>query len=242
MCRSAEKKIVLFNRIDRALLAVSKNRGHYLQLRLKGNHLDWLALLEKTKNISNEDREILSRAEAWQWWQEKVQNLQDWQKFHQDPRANADQAYLNSNYLFDDVLFAHVAELAKKNKIIIVHDSLGTETFRARVQQISEALDLKISAVDMSNAWQEGYLGHENTIRFLESLKPQMKPDTQFVFTFLAHSNVASSVSSVFKYLFTSLKQHADLSEISTMLANMARVEPSKANHHRSRVNRFDDF
>jgi len=237
-----DPKVVIFNRINRALLAVSKSREHYLRLRLESSHSDWLMLLEKTKNLSNEDREILSRAEAWLWWKDQVQSLSDWQKFHQDPRSNLDQAYLNSNYLFDDVLFARIAELAKQNKIIIVHDSVGTETFRARVQQISEALGLKISAVDMSNAWQEGYLGHENTIRFLESLKPQMKPETQFVFTFLANSKSAADVSSIFKYLFTSLKQHANLNEISTMLANMARVEPSKTNNHRSRVNRYDDF
>jgi len=237
-----DPKVVLFNRVNRALLAASKSREHYLNLRLKSTYADWLKLLEHSNDLSTEDRGILANRQAWQWWQDKVQNLTDWKKFHQDPILNEDQSYLHANYLFDDGLFAQVVKLAKQRRIIVILDSLGTETLKHRVDAVAEAMHLKISAIDMSNAWQQGYLGHENTIRFLNSFKSEMNPDTKIVFTYLAKSDSRYSTASIFKYLFAPVSSYPNLGDLSNLMAGMARSEPSQQSSFRSRASRFDDF
>lgn len=237
-----DPKIVVFNRVNRALLAISKDREEYLSLRLSGSHADWVRKLERQNDVSIEDRETLLNVKNWQWWNEKVQSISSWNAFHQNPKLNEDQSFVNANYLFDDVLFKHVSNLAKNRRIIIVLDSLGSDSFKKRVDGIVEALNLKISAIDMSNAWQEGYLGHENTIKFFESLKRHFLPNSQFVFTYLSQSDLRSSNSSVFKYVFTVYSSLTGLSELGLSMGTMARAEPSKNNNYRSRASRFDDF
>ncbi len=237
-----DPKVVLYNRVNRALLAGAKNREDYLRLRLKSTHADWLQLIAQSKELSGEDRQALADLKNWQWWQEKVQTLPDWNRFHQDPKQNEDRAYLHANYLFDDILFARVSQLAKQRRIFVIYDSFGKESLKHRVEGIAKALNLTLSAIDMSNAWQEGYLGHQNTIKFLESLQQQMKADSHIVFTYLAQADSRLYTSSVFKFSFMTLGFHSNLSEVGHMLANMARAEPSKTSNQRSRVNRFDDY
>lgn len=237
-----DEKVVLFNLINRGLLASSRSREHYLHLRLKSSHEEWMVAVRQAKSLSDEDRHTLARFEVWQWWQQQVQSFKAWDKFHRPSELNPDKEYAGANYLFDDSLFSSVRDLARQQRIYIVHDSLGTETFRQRVVGISEGLKLKLAAVDMSNAWQEGYLGHENTLLFLESLKPQMEPETKLIFTFLTRAESYLMTSSIFKYFFTSVVQDKDMRELALSLVNMARSEPSKNPQPRSRVHRYESF
>lgn len=238
-----DPQVVVYNRINRALLSLAKNREHYLQLRLRSSVEDWQKAMAQNSNLSPEDKMTFSDSNSWSWWQSYVvQNPQGWTLFHRDPKANNEAEYASANYLFDDVLFERVSVLAKKQKIFIVLDSLGSEAFLQRAEALSAALDMPIAGVDMSNAWQEGYMGHRNTLQFLRSLQSLMTPRSSLIFTYLA-ADPTRRDGSVFKYLFNSLSEKPDWVQLENTLAHMARLEPSQQQPApRFRAQRFDDF
>lgn len=239
-----DDKVALYNLVNRALLAVAKNREHYLQLRLDSSQTEWLQALEQTPlEISVEDRRTLSRAEAWQWWEKNVQRSSGWSRFHQRPEQNTDLDYQGANYLFDDALFAQVSHLAKSQHIFIVHDFLGTENFVQKVAGLTEALNLRISAIDVSNAWQQGYMGHQNTLDLFYNLNSIMTPETHYIFTYMARTSVALDASSTFKYVFLENGPTSPNAALETLMGNMARSEPSQRSApQRSRVGRYDGY
>ncbi len=232
-----DQKVNLYNLINRSLLAVAKNREHYLQLRLKSNFADILKMIQSSPELSVENKKILANEKAWQWWQFHVQESLEWTRFHQSPEKNSDRAYENANYLFDDQLFGHISQLAKKNRIYIVHDNLGSATFQARIADIVEALDSSVSMLDFSNAWQTGYLGHPATISLIQKLASLMDPSSRIVFTYLTRTS-ANSIESTFGYKILSHDDQLSVNLLMSLLGQMERSEPSRNDYRRTRLER----
>jgi hypothetical protein len=237
-----DDKVVTYNLFNRALLALAKNREHYLQLRLRGTLSEiQTEALQNRSGLSLENQKVLNNPKMWEWWNEHVQLSLEWQAFHQDPHLNVHQEFIDANYLFDDQLYAHVSRLAKENRIIVLHENLGSETLVQRLQQISQALGLRISIFDMSNAWQEGYLGHQKTVKLFESLRGFLEPEARFVMSYLTKgSSQTGNLQTQFAYTVINLASLNSTAALIPFMQNMEKQEPSRIPPARSRLNRFE--
>lgn len=232
-----DQKVNLYNLINRSLLALAKNREHYLQLRLKSNFSDIQKVLKISPELSAENKSILANEKAWQWWQYHVQESLEWMRFHQPAEKNPDRAFENANYLFDDQLYGHISRLAKLNRIFVIHDDLGSVSVQARIANIVNALHSSVSMLDFSNAWQIGYLGHAATIRFMQELANLMSPTGRTIFTYLTRGS-ANSNESEFGYKMISVEDQFSLSLLTTLLGQMEMSEPGRNVYRRSRMER----
>jgi hypothetical protein len=113
-----DAEAVRFARINRALLAASRSRAEYMDLRLSASQDAWRKRSEK---LAGEDRETLGDAESWRFWDRKVRkNVTAWDNalghFHTEATKPGDPFYA-TNYLFDDALYRHLSGLAKRSRI-----------------------------------------------------------------------------------------------------------------------------
>lgn len=70
-------RAVHYNRINKALLALVRDREDYLHLRLKAGFTEVHARLEKAEAVlSVENENVLNDAAAWAWWNKTVQTAE----------------------------------------------------------------------------------------------------------------------------------------------------------------------
>ncbi len=166
--------VVMFNRINVALLKAAKNREDYLYLRLNAGKEIW------------QSRGILdSKSGIWEWWRKYVQY---------DPNSTSSNInffmhdkesghFTKANYLFFDKQFARVKELADNNRISATQGDLGNPATLSSFSSAMGSSQFPVTAVDISNVWESQYAGYKGTDRFLKSLKDVIDPQAIFIFT-----------------------------------------------------------
>lgn len=216
-----DPRILFFNRINKALLAVSRNREDYLRLRLEASFESILARVRETDlTLSPENRAALEDSANWSWWSAQVQKANGWSEFH-----NKDSdVYKGANYLFDDVLFNAISKLAKENRIVVLEADLGSNYFRDRLNNASQILGQKIAFFDISNAW--AYLGHQPTIAMFNSLRGLTTPQTNLILTY---QTLNDHRQTVFKYAFLRIGDSNSIDQdLETLMGTIARLDPSR--------------
>jgi hypothetical protein len=113
-----DAEAVRFARVNRALLAASRGRADYVDLRLRAPEEVWR---RRSAGLSGEDRETLADVESWRFWDWKVRkNVTAWDNalghFHTEATKAGDPFY-GANYLFDEGLYRHLSGLAKRSRI-----------------------------------------------------------------------------------------------------------------------------
>lgn len=109
---------IQFANINRALLAASTGRADYVTLRLDASQDMWM---KRSKRLTGIDKQTLANPVSWTFWDNKVRkNESAWDSafkhFHTEPKQPTDP-FFASDYLFDDVLYIHLSELAKQSRI-----------------------------------------------------------------------------------------------------------------------------
>jgi hypothetical protein len=230
--------VVTFNLMNKALLSLAKSREDYLRLRLTATFDEIQLALNQASAVSIENTNNLKNKKMWMWWQTHVQQSLAWSEFHRDPELNSTGAFKNGNYLFDEGLFAAISQLAKQNQIYVFHSDLGADYFKNRLTQLSNELKVKVSVLDLSNGWQEGYLGHQGTVDLVTRLQSYLMPSTNLVLSSLrAHPTIQGLTA--FQYSVLSLSSLRSVSELYSIMANLARQEPSQKPQARSNRQRF---
>ena len=238
-----DPKVVFFNLMNRALLSLAKNREDYLALRLKGT-FETVAARLKTEgaSISAENNRVLNDPSSWRWWKEAVQDSQSWRTFYRDPSQNADRAYEGANYLFSDRLFARVSELAKRDAIYVWQLDMKSNEFKNRLRVIGGKLETQVSLFDLSNAWQEGYIGYQSTIGIFAFLESLIAPKASLVFTYMARDSKGSRQGeSVFEYTVVPRETLRSWDELHSRFVGMDLQDPSRISYPRTRNPRFND-
>lgn len=234
-----DANVASFNHVNKALLALARSREDYLQLRLQSSFEDLQKRVLQDPHLSAENKETLMDASIWQWWQLQVQQSAEWRVFHQDPRLREDTSYRDTNYLFDDQLFQAVSSLAKQNKIFVMHSDLAADQVVFGLTELSQHLQQRLSYVDLSNSWQEGYLGHQKTLQLLTDLSSAMSPFTRLVFTYQALDFQGGNQRTIFKYSFVERDSLTTFQSLGSHLVNLERAEPSRPRPDRARMSRF---
>jgi hypothetical protein len=113
-----DPETIRFADINRALLAASSDRADYLNLRLSASQELWQ---QRSRRLPAEDKETLSNPDSWIFWDKKVRKNQTaWDNafghFHTEAKGPGDP-FFSVNYLFDDRLYGHLSQLAKRSRI-----------------------------------------------------------------------------------------------------------------------------
>lgn len=147
-----DPEVVRFAQINRALLAASRSREDYLTLRLSAPAPVWR---ERAAAVQGEDRKTLTALESWTFWDQAVRkNTSGWSgafEHFNRPGAHSDDAFAQTNYLFDDKLFEHLRQLAKDDLITARTLDLRDEKAVRGVCADVRAKGLKLGVVDTSN-------------------------------------------------------------------------------------------
>ncbi|MDX9731588.1 MAG: hypothetical protein RBT63_07440, partial [Bdellovibrionales bacterium] len=135
-----------------------------------------------------------------------------------------------------------VSSLAKNQRVIVYRESIGDVSLRARLDGLSRSFDAKISVFDFSNAWENGYLGIQNSVKLVDDLGSLLMPESLLVFTYMAQRNSNPASGTTFKYSVTSLQDSGAAQDLAYHLGNLSRQDPSLNPPRRSRVERYDLF
>lgn len=238
-----DPKVVFFNLMNRAILSLAKSREDYLALRFRGTFETVSARLKNEgAQISAENNRILNDPSSWRWWKEAVQDSPSWRAFYRDPSLNPDRAYEGANYLFSDKLYTRVSDLAKRDAIYVWQLDMKSNEFKNRLRVIGNKLGTQVSLFDLSNAWQEGYIGYQSTIGIFTFLESLIAPKASLVFTYMAKDPQASRQGeSVFEYSVVARESLRSWDELHTLFIGLDRQDPSRITYPRTRNPRFND-
>lgn len=166
--------VTVYNRINAALLKLSRDqdRLHYLSLRKAKNHSVWIqALRESNEQFNETELALLRNPEAFNFWRETSQKRRLYLAMGGQHRLTEKSGYgrfENVNYLQYDNQFSPLQKLAKKNRIIALNFSLAQEKPLREFTEFLKSARIKINVLDISNAWQPGYIPPKylaNTLR-----------------------------------------------------------------------------
>ncbi len=173
-------EVVAYNQINAVLLALSRTREDYLFLRFQADHSRWVSRLASSAFDNPMYRKILSSTH-WDAWNRDVRAAKshDYSDFHRrwdGQKKPCHDCFSGANYLFDDVLYTKLAEMAKAGNIEAHFADFGRVNYIESMFRDMTATGKKISILDLSNAWEPQYLTTEKLARLLETIKPYVHP------------------------------------------------------------------
>ena len=167
ICFDYDHGAVLYDLVNAGLLKLSKNRHDYLNLRLTENFEQWRNRMKQIP-LRAEIKQVLEKEETFQWWTTNVRERGDFVEFHEPaPSAAKAYPYKGANYLYDDVLFQRIHDLAMKDKISAFAVDLRDPS---QVQALADAIranNESLAIIDISNVWQ--WFGGTKNIENIEA-------------------------------------------------------------------------
>ena len=175
---------IRFANINRALLAASTDRADYVKLRLTASAEVWR---QRSEHLAPEDKRTLSDPDSWTFWDKKVRkNETAWDNafghFHAEPK-NPGDPFFASDYLFNDRLYQHLSQLAKRSRIWarplnLLHDN-EVRSFCEELKSRGLTLDV-IDTSDVPNSSETGTTVAAHYIKLISQYAPA---DTIFLNT-----------------------------------------------------------
>lgn len=160
--------VVLFNRINVALLKMSTSLKDYLGLRHAQDVNAWSSHPNWSK-LSISERELLTGKVCdlcipnFQYWSEILQNY----KFVALDKISSSSQHIvggytiapftKDNYLRDEDSFNRLSQAAKDGRMVALQIDLTNQQAVSRVLQSIQSVDMKISVLDLSNVWDYWY-------------------------------------------------------------------------------------
>ncbi len=232
-------RVTLFNRVNKALLALAESREAYGELRLRSSFEELQQKIAASRtDLAVDNLEILTSREVWAWWRSMQKISDQWVEFNNPSTAG----FKGANYLYEDAAFARVAQLAKNNRIIVIQTDLASPDFSNRVRAVSHLLGQRVSLLDLSNAWEMGYLGHERTASLIERLDAVLSPQSQVIFTYRAAALRTEGHPTIFRFRFMSRGSGPVIQDLALGMNNMEMMDPSRRDHQDPRAARYRRF
>lgn len=176
--------IMKYNYYNRILLKIAPDRSTYLKLRLESPS-ELLSSLLNQSSLSSDEIKFITNHENQNWWKENVTNNSKFSLFHSDvKKSQADPAFKNSNYLFDDKLFDKVSKLAKEEKIHIIKADFSSDEDLTKLIEILKNNNSKISTADVSNVIE--YLSEKERMNLANKLSEVSDKNSSLVFSAIA--------------------------------------------------------
>jgi hypothetical protein len=159
--------VVLYNRINIALLKASSSREEYLSARMRPAPNRWARLARTLTHTDPESASLLRDEDVVQWWQSQTLGEKQAEKMKplHEPSSGA---FEGSNYLHDDSLFSRLSQMAKEGRLQSIELDFSSPAALKKVVRTIQAKRLRLSVLDLSNAWQPVYLGLAATARAIE--------------------------------------------------------------------------
>jgi len=149
-------EVVLFNTLNAALLSAAENREEYAILRFRATREEWQRASEKAEGLPALHKALLLDQRAWDWWQAKVREEPQFERFHNGPGIAAwftDADFEDANYLHHEDQFQRVHQLARGGNISARLVDLGSkEAVEGEAQRLQHS-GVSVAGVDLSNAW-----------------------------------------------------------------------------------------
>lgn len=174
--------VVQYNRINILLLKLFNERERYVAWRTRARSYDEWTALVKGSNLSTEEKLWLGKDSVWQFWQRNAVQHTKMTSFHTPPSGES-LPFHRANYLFDDTLFQRLHEMANRGNLQAVRVQLEDA---AEVTMVAKALSdkrLKLAAVDISNGWQDQYLGERGIFLMLQALGESVAEESVLITT-----------------------------------------------------------
>ncbi len=179
-----DPETIQFANINRALLAASKNRADYLILRLSASSELWK---HRSEGLPAQDKETLSNPASWTFWEKKVRkNLTAWDSafghFHTEPKTPGDP-FFASNYLFDDRLYSHLSQLAKRSRIWALQLDLRHENEVRTLCKKLRSRGLTLGVIDTSDVPNSSETGTRVAAQYVKLISRYAPDDAIFLNT-----------------------------------------------------------
>jgi hypothetical protein len=179
-----DPEAIRFANINRALLAASTDRADYVNLRLHASQDAWR---QRSQQLAGVDQETLVSLVSWTFWDQKVRkNTWAWnsafQHFNTEPKHPADP-FFASDYLFDDILYNHLSQLAKRSRIWSrVVDLRRDDEVRAFCDDL-KSKHLRLGVIDTSDVPSPSEAGTSVAAHYILLFSVYAQDDTLFLNT-----------------------------------------------------------
>ncbi len=168
-----DQSIVKFNKLNIRLLKAARNRKDYIYLRTKAGEKEWM------------ERGLLSV--DWSWWRENVKftglNYNPNVDFYMHKSKNELGFFRKTNYLFVDEQFNRVKQLADRDLILVTHLDISNKLSSEMLSNALIEWPHEISAIDLSNTWEDMYASMTGVEQFVKSLRPRTLANAILVLT-----------------------------------------------------------
>jgi hypothetical protein len=176
---------VRFVKVNRALLAVSRNRVDYVNLRLTAPLDVWQ---QRSQELGGEDKKTLASPDMWAFWDKRVRKswAPGFGHFHIAPQQ-PDDPFFAVNYLFDDYLYSHLRSLARSARIWArLVDLRHEKEIRAMCDDL-KSKGLPLGVVDTSDVPSADFGGASVAARYVMLFSRYAQDDTLFLSTAATH-------------------------------------------------------
>ena len=161
-------EVVRYNQLNVILLKVAESLPDLLSLRTAPRSV-WLDR-SKSDRLNSREKALLASEESHKFYLEVEGGARE-RLVHPD-------YFKGSSYLKSPELFARAQSLARGNRIQVAQGNLTDFPRLKGLAQDLASRGLKISILDLSNAWEEKYVGPRGVNEILNSLKTALKPES----------------------------------------------------------------
>lgn len=183
-----DPSVVLFNRLNVALLMVSTHLKDYRHLRFEASATEWRS---RAARFPPDVRRLLTDSSAYAFWTQRVRNPSfyyndaDFRTFYRDPRRQPGREFEGANYLYYATQFRRLQRLSKRGLITVQQTDLGQpEQFQHLIEMLKR-MAIRIAVCDLSNVPDS--LASDRMAETLIGLGPLAAPGAVVVSTHFAY-------------------------------------------------------
>lgn len=177
-------EVVEFNRLNILLLKACHGDSRlFTKARLDPEA--WNMLADSFTLPENEKATLIAglKSAKWQEWVTQFEQNPFWRITPQEYRANYHGQFYDSHYVLDEVAFKKLTAMALEGKIQAENIDLSSAYQVAEMVKSLEAANLSLSTLDLSNAWQNGFIGAVRTQALIQAIKRVSRPDSMVLLT-----------------------------------------------------------
>ncbi len=160
-----DPNVIRFCQFNRTLLRIAVDQQQYRYLRFEASLEEVLAAADR-RSLPESDRALLT-PDQWQWWSQYVRRAKGIGTidFHQGTRRKSlGASSWRGNYLFDRSAFDRVQSAVCFDAVRCYLLNWRDDDSAERIGAALKAAGLMIGVFDVSNAWQDRYIGAERVI------------------------------------------------------------------------------
>jgi hypothetical protein len=229
--------VTFFHQVNTALLKLSTSQADYLKLRFNATADDWIRRAKKSASLDLLSLKVLTDAKSHAWWTRQVRSDRDnWKFFNHEFGYH----FKDVNYLKQDEQgikqYSRLKNLADNNKIQAKTLDLSDKQGVARVIQAMKdhRPPLNLSVLDVSNAWEKGYISKDDQLTETRTLINQFEDvitsqQSRFLATRGVQMKVGDELRGEFGYVGASFDRLAkDSADLTKFLKYLQDVQAKK--------------